>query len=237
MKLWNNVFIAYILLLCLLAGCSANRDLIVPQPDPTDRSANRDLTVLLPDLTHCSKNRDLIVLLPDPNGKVGEIQVTTRGGSQILDKPGYVAQVEDSSKPPIAPKPIDQNEITGIFGAALSAQPDLTGRFILFNLWFENDKTKPVHESKKLLPEIVRTIKNRKSNEIYVVGHADRVGTELYNIKLSSRRAYYVRDFLVSSGIKASALVVSFHGKAKPLVYTEDGVAEPLNRRVEVIVK
>ena len=234
MKLWNNVFVAYILL-CLLAGCSTNRDLIVPQPDPTDHSTNQDPTVLLPDPP--STNQDLIVLLPDPNGKVGKIRVTTRGGSQILDKPGYAAQVENSGKPPIAPTPIDQNEITDVFGAALSAQPDQTGRFILFILWFENDKTKPVHESKDLLREIVRTIKNRKSNEIYVVGHADRVGTDLYNIKLSSKRAYYVRDFLVSSGIKTSALVVSFYGKAKPLVYTEEGVAEPLNRRVEVIVR
>ena len=236
MKLWNNVFVAWTLL-CILAGCSANRDLVVLFTDPPDFSVNQDLIAPPPDSTGCSANQDLIVLLPDPNGKVGKIRVTTKGGSQIIDKPGYGAQIEDSGNPPIAPNPIDQTEITGVFGAALSAQPDPTDRFVLFILRFENDKTKLVHESKELLPTIVRTIKNRKSNEIYVVGHADRVGTDLYNIKLSSRRAYYVRDFLISSGIKASTLIVSFHGKAKPLVYTEDGVAEPLNRRVEVIVR
>ena len=82
MKPQNHLFVAYILLF-LLAGCSANRDLIVPPPT----------------------NRDLIVLLPDPDGKVGAVRVTTKGGSQILDKPGYAAQVGDPSKPPIAPKP------------------------------------------------------------------------------------------------------------------------------------
>jgi outer membrane protein OmpA-like peptidoglycan-associated protein len=163
--------------------------------------------------------------------------VTTKGGSQILDKPGYAAQVGDPSKPPIAPKPIDENEITGVFGAALSAQPDPTGRFISFILWFENDKTKLTDESKELLPEIVRSIQNRKPNEIYVVGHTDLVGTEAYNIELSSRRARHVRDLLVSSGIKSSSLFVSYYGKARPLVPTNDEVPEPRNRRVEVIVR
>jgi outer membrane protein OmpA-like peptidoglycan-associated protein len=200
----NSIFVPLILL-CLLAGCSAKRD--------------------------------LIILLPDPDGKVGAIRVTTRGGSQILDKSGYAVEVEDFNKPPIAPRPIAEGEITGVFGAALSAQPDLTGRFISFLLFFESDTSELIHESKNLLPEIVRTIQNRKRNEIYLVGHTDRVGTDLYNIKLSSRRAYYVRDLLVSSGVKSSDIDVSFHGETMPIVYTEDEVAEPLNRRVEVIAR
>ena len=193
--------------------------------------------VLLCLLAGCGANRELIVLLPDPDGKTGAVQVTTKGGSQILDKPGQATQAEDFRKPPTAPQPIDERKITDVFGAALSAQPELRGRFHSFTLWFENDTIKLGHESKELLPEIVKTIKNRKANEIYVVGHTDRVGTELYNTRLSSRRAYYVRDCLVFRGIKSSLIVVSFHGEAMPLVQTEDEVAEPLNRRVEVIVR
>jgi outer membrane protein OmpA-like peptidoglycan-associated protein len=70
-----------------------------------------------------------------------------------------------------------------------------------------------------------------------VVGHTDLVGTEPYNIELSSRRANHVRDLLVTKGIKPSALSVSFYGKARPLVPTRDEVPEPRNRRVEVIVR
>ena len=193
--------------------------------------------VLLCLLAGCSAHRDLIVLLPDPDGKIGSVRVTTKGGSQVLDKPGQATQTEDFRKPPTAPQPIDESIITGVFGVTLSAQPELGGRFHSFTLWFDNDTTKLGHESGELLSEIVRTIKNRKVNEIYVVGHTDRVGTELYNTRLSSRRAYYVRDCLVFRGIKSSLIVVSFHGEAMPLVETEDEVAEPLNRRVEVIVR
>lgn len=223
-KLWNNVSVAWVLL-CLLAGCSANQGLIVPSPDPVDKAGAGNA------------NRDLFVLLPDPDGKVGAIQVTTKGGSQILDKPRYATQVEDFRKPPTAPKPMEEKEIIGIFEAALSAQPDPTGRFISFILWFESDKTILMPESMEMLSEMVGTIKNRNPNEIYVVGHTDRLGGKLYNTKLSSKRAYCIRDLLVSRGIKSSSLVVSFHGEAMPLVYTEDEVAEPLNRRVEVFFR
>lgn len=207
MKQWSNV-LAVLIFFCLLTGCGAHR-----------------------------AKRDLIVLLPDPDGKIGVVTVTTKGGSQILDKPRYATEVEDLNKPPIAPKPVTENEITHVFGPALSAQPDPAGRFISFLLYFEHNSTKLTKESKKLFPEILGTIKDRKSDEVYVVGHTDLVGTEGYNIELSSKRANYVRDLLVSGNIKLGALAVSFYGKTRPLVPTENGVPEPRNRRVEVIVR
>ena len=191
-------------------------------------------------LTGCvtrQAKRDLVVLLPDPDGKVGAIRVTTNGGSQILDKPGYAIEVEDLNKPPIVPQRLNESEIKDVFGPTLSAQADSAGRFISFTLYFEHDSAKMTQESKNLLPEVLKTIKNRKSTEVYVMGHTDLVGTDAYNIQLSSRRANYVRDLLVSRGIKPSSLFVSYYGKARPLVPTNDGVPEPNNRRVEVIVR
>jgi outer membrane protein OmpA-like peptidoglycan-associated protein len=204
---WSNVLVVWIFF-CLLTGCGAHR-----------------------------AKRDLIVLLPDPDDKGGAITVTTKGGSQIIDKPGYATEVEDANKPPTAPKSVEEKEIKDVFGPALAAQPDPAGRFVSFILYFEHDTTKLTHESENLLPEVLKTIKNRKSKEVYVVGHTDLVGTEAYNIELSSRRANHVRNLLVSSGIKSSALFVSYFGKAKPLVPTKDEVPEPRNRRVEVIVR
>ena len=207
MRQWRNILFVWIFF-CLLSGCGAHR-----------------------------AKRDLIVLLPDQEGKGGAITVTTQGGSQILDKPGYAIEVEDPNKPPIAPQPREEKEITDVFGSALSMLPDPASRFILIILYFERDTTKLTHESKDLLAEILRTIKSRRSNEVYIVGHTDLVGKEAYNAVLSSRRANCVRNLLVSSGIKPNTLFVSFYGKARPLVPTQDEVPEPRNRRVEVIVR
>jgi outer membrane protein OmpA-like peptidoglycan-associated protein len=207
MRQWRKLLYIWILLF-LLSGCSAHR-----------------------------VKRDLIVLLPDSDNKGGVITVTTQGGSKTLDKPGYAIEIKDLNQPPVAPQPIEEKAITDIFGPALSTLPDPTGRFILIILYFEPDTTRLTGESKDLLAEIVRTIKSRGSNEIYVVGHTDLVGKEAYNTGLSSRRATHVRNLLVSNGVKPNTLFVSFYGKARPLVPTQDEVPEPRNRRVEVIVR
>ena len=207
MERWSNVFVIWIFF-CLLTGCGAHR-----------------------------AKRDMIVLLPEPDAKGGAITVTTKGGSQIIDNPGHATEIEDSNKPPMTPKSIEEKEIKDVFGPALAAQPDPADRFVSFILNFEHDTTKLTHESKNLLPEILQTIKNRKSKEVFVVGHTDLVGTEAYNIELSSRRANHIPNLLVSSGIKSSGLYVSYYGKARPLVLTKDHVPEPRNRRVEVIVR
>jgi len=224
MKQWKSFLLVFVLF-GLMVGCGVKRDLVVPPPEA------RDPVVAAP------ANRDVIVLLPDPDGKVGTIRVTTKGGSQTLDRPGQAIQVEGVGEPLTAPKPLGEREITSVFGPALSVQPDLKTRFVSFVLLFDRDTTQLTHESRKLLPEVVRTIRNRKSSEVYVTGHTDRVGAEGYNMGLSSRRADTVRDFLVSTGVTSSALVVSFHGESIPLVHTEDEVPEPRNRRVEVIVR
>lgn len=237
MKPWINVPVACIVL-CLVAGCSAsrsNQDLLAPS------SANRDLVVPtpaqqdggVPSPTH----RDLIVLLPDPDGKVGTLRVTNQGGSQVLNKPGLATVIEGTTKPPNTPYPVDGNEVVGLFGPALSAQPDPVGRFVSFTLYFKTNTTRLTRESKDRMPEVVRAIETRKLEEIYVAGHTDRVGPEAYNTELSSKRAHCVRDLLASRGIRSDAMVVSFHGESMPQIETEDEVAEPLNRRVEVFVR
>ncbi len=216
-----------LLLLSLLVACSTHQDLKASPPLPDDQ----DLTIAPP------ANRELIVLLPDPDGKVGSVRVVTHGGYQLLDKPGYATEVKDGNNAPTDAKQLNEEEINDVFGAALSAQPDLSGRFVSFILYFERDTIKLTRESKELLPEVLGTIHNRKPSEIYVVGHTDRVGTDAYNMALSSRRASFARDLLISTGIPSSTLVVSYRGESMPLVPTEDEVPEPRNRRVEVIAR
>jgi len=57
-------------------------------------------------------------LLPEPDGKTGVVTVTTRGGSQTLDRPRHAVEVEAPEKPPTAPRPMEEREINDVFGAA-----------------------------------------------------------------------------------------------------------------------
>jgi len=213
MRLWRTILVFWIFF-CFLAGCATHRGTA----------------------THQAK-RDVIVLLPEAGGKTGVVTVTTQGGSQILNKPRYAVEVEALHQPPTAPAPMEEKEINDVFGPVLSALPDPSNRFISFILYFENDTTALTPESKALLAEVLTTIRNLKSNEVYVMGHTDLVGTETYNVRLSSMRANSVRDLFVSRGIEPDTLFVSFYGKTRPLVPTENEVPEPRNRRVEVFLR
>ena len=73
--------------------------------------------------------------------------------------------------------------------------------------------------------------------EFSVTGHADRAGSEDYNVRLSLRRANAVADALVAKGILPQNISVAGRGEADNAVPTADGVAEQGNRRVEIVVQ
>ncbi len=72
---------------------------------------------------------------------------------------------------------------------------------------------------------------------ITTTGHADTSGTPAYNLALSERRANAVKAELVKLGFREAEIVVMFRGEAEPLVATGDGVREPQNRRVEIVME
>ena len=70
-----------------------------------------------------------------------------------------------------------------------------------------------------------------------VVGHADRSGSDAYNIALSEERAAAVVAAMTNAGIPANLMNSSAEGESNPRVPTDDGVREPQNRRVEITVR
>lgn len=71
---------------------------------------------------------------------------------------------------------------------------------------------------------------------IELVGHADNVGGQAGNQKISRLRAEYVKEKLIEYGMEARQIKVSYKGASKPVASndTEEGRAK--NRRVELKV-
>lgn len=72
--------------------------------------------------------------------------------------------------------------------------------------------------------------------QITVTGYTDTSGPAEYNLTLSQHRAETVADALVAEGVPATDIVTVGRGEEDLLVPTADGVREPRNRRVEIVV-
>jgi outer membrane protein OmpA-like peptidoglycan-associated protein len=70
---------------------------------------------------------------------------------------------------------------------------------------------------------------------VTIGGNADRAGAAEYNLLLSRRRAEAVATYLRNRGLTAPLLVEGY-GETRPLVDTDDGLREPQNRYVVVVV-
>jgi OmpA-OmpF porin, OOP family len=175
---------------------------------------------------------DLVVLLPDQAGKTGALSVTHGGTERVLDAPYAAARVKEEGRLEAGVSTPD--EVKGTFGEALAAQPP---RPVSFLLYFLEGKDTLTPESQQVVQQIFAEIARRPSPEIVIIGHTDRVGSVASNDALSLRRAQKVRDDLVKLGIPPAQVQVAGRGEREPLVPTEDEVAEPRNRRVEISVR
>ena len=106
-----------------------------------------------------------------------------------------------------------------------------------FIVFFDWDQSVVTPEALAILRDAAATAQSVGPVRIVATGHADRSGTEDYNMALSERRAVAVRAQLQQLGISPATVATFARGEADPLVPTPDGVREPQNRRVELILQ
>ena len=181
----------------------------------------------------CATGKTVVVLLPDPDGQAGEIEISNKDGARSLNQAGYAVSVSSGNAPQPAVK-MSEKEIKHIFAKALAVEPAAPARYVLY-FFLDSVELKP--NSLASIKEIITEIEKRASTDIEVIGHTDRSGDEEFNMALSRKRAERVRNLLFAAGIALAAIRVAFHGEGNPLIQTADNVHEPLNRRVEVIVR
>ncbi len=105
-----------------------------------------------------------------------------------------------------------------------------------FIVYFAFDSTDLTAAINLVIVNAKRAAKKMGAKDLAVTGHADRAGPEEYNLGLSLRRASAVLDALAARGADPAKVSLAGRGEAEPLAATADGVREPVNRRVEIIV-
>jgi outer membrane protein OmpA-like peptidoglycan-associated protein len=118
--------------------------------------------------------------------------------------------------------------------AAAAAAPVVAARtFLVFFDWSKADLT---DRARQIIGEAA-SARGTGVTRIEVNGFTDRSGPADYNMRLSQRRADAVAAELVRRGVPRNEIVTRGFGEENNLVPTADGVREPQNRRVEIILK
>lgn len=211
-----------------------NRLFQIPVCGHCFRNVVRIVFVVIAGLVFAACSSTVVVLVPDPEGKVGEVEVSTEGGETILSQAGESTEATSKTSPPSGAAVLDQDEIKEIFASALENEPIPPKRYILY---FHFDSAKLSPDAVNEVPKIYLEVKNRPICEVGVIGHSDRTGDSNYNRTLSLRRADAVAALLVNQGVPRDCLTIRYYGESDPLIPTPDGVPEPRNRRVEVEVR
>jgi outer membrane protein OmpA-like peptidoglycan-associated protein len=105
-----------------------------------------------------------------------------------------------------------------------------------FVVYFDFDKYNLTPEARRVVDDAVVAARAGGPARIEVTGNTDLAGTNPYNFVLSRRRAETVRNYMVARGIDAGEIRIDAHGKTEPAIRTADGVREPRNRRVEIVI-
>jgi outer membrane protein OmpA-like peptidoglycan-associated protein len=118
--------------------------------------------------------------------------------------------------------------------AVAAAAPVAAARtFLVFFDWSKADLT---DRARQIIGEAA-SARGAGVTRIEVNGFTDRSGPADYNMRLSQRRAEAVAAELVRRGVPRNEIVTRGFGEENNLVPTADGVREPQNRRVEIILK
>ena len=180
-------------------------------------------------LAGCSAER--IILLPEPDARGTAVAVQQRGREVVLDRPYAAAQLSVADPWPYT---ATAEEVEKTFGAALASQPVAPAHYTLY---FVEGSDTLTEDSKVVLEKMFGDLAKRPVPDVLVVGHTDAVGSDEFNDALARKRADAVRASLIARGIDDKDIVAIGKGKRELLVPTPDGVAEPRNRRVEIVVR
>jgi outer membrane protein OmpA-like peptidoglycan-associated protein len=101
---------------------------------------------------------------------------------------------------------------------------------------FDPDRTTLKPETRKMLSRVSGILQLIPGFHIQVEGRADSVGRADYNESLSESCAINVQDYLVSTGILTSSVLIKAFGETQPVNSNDTSEGREQNRRVQLVI-
>jgi OOP family OmpA-OmpF porin len=151
------------------------------------------------------------------------------GRPVAMARPAYVAPPEPVAAP--APAPVVTPPSPPPAPVPVSEKVSFAAEAL-----FDFDKSTVKPEGKVALDELLQKLQGMNTEVMVTVGHADSVGSDRYNQKLSQRRAEAVKAYIVSKGVDAARVYTEGKGESQPLADNKTAAGRASNRRVTVEV-
>lgn len=105
-------------------------------------------------------------------------------------------------------------------------------RRLLFNF----DDARPSKIDSENVKELAYKLKQYNLNKLKIIGHADDIGNESYNIELSKQRADNIASIFYKNGFKKENIRTLGKGSSQPISFTKDHYSRVNNRRVTIVI-
>ncbi len=106
----------------------------------------------------------------------------------------------------------------------------------LGDVLFDTGKAVLKPGANKTVEQLAAFLQGHPERKLQIEGFTDSVGSDSYNLELSSRRAEAVKSALVAKGVDSARITTKGYGKGYPVASNADNGGRQLNRRVEVVI-
>jgi len=153
--------------------------------------------------------------------------------TQEAPKPAPAPEPKPAPAPAPAPAPQPVQEVK-----PAPAKPKPVAEKVTFaaDVLFDFDKSVVKPEGKSKLDDLSNKVRGVNLEVVIAIGHADSIGSDAYNQKLSVRRAESVKAYLVSKGIEPNRVYTEGKGEKQPVADNKTREGRAKNRRVEIEV-
>src|SRR5262245_19502564 len=147
-------------------------------------------------------------------------------------------EAKPAPPPPPVPQPVPAPAPAAPAPKAAPEKPKPVAEKVTFasDVLFDFDKSVVKPEGKSKLDDLSGKVKGVNLEVVIAIGHADSIGSDAYNQKLSVRRAESVKAYLVSKGIEANRIYTEGKGEKQPVASNKTADGRAKNRRVEIEV-
>jgi outer membrane protein OmpA-like peptidoglycan-associated protein len=107
-------------------------------------------------------------------------------------------------------------------------------KLVLNDITFETNSADLNTSSYEELDRVIKLLIDNPEIKIEISAHSDNVGSVAYNMKLSSKRAQSVVDYLISGQLPLERLIAKGYGESMPVASNDSEENRAKNRRVEL---